>query len=93
MALLEIANQRQGLGEEAYQLYTELRKLGGAPHGGYWIGFERHISWLGGIENVRECIPMPRWSGRMLLWFGGLDIGSGESGLTLPSHLQHVLHL
>jgi asparaginyl-tRNA synthetase len=65
--LLEAAIKRQGLDEEAYRWYTELRKFGGAPHGGYGMGFERLISWLGGIENVRECIPMPRWSGRMLL--------------------------
>jgi asparaginyl-tRNA synthetase len=61
------AIKRQGLDEDAYRWYTELRKFGGAPHGGYGMGFERFISWLGGIENVRECIPMPRWSGRMLL--------------------------
>ena len=66
-ALLEAAIQRQGLDEEAYQWYSELRKFGGAPHGGYGMGFERLISWLSGVENVRECIPMPRWSGRMLL--------------------------
>ncbi|KAI0254616.1 asparaginyl-tRNA synthetase [Lactifluus subvellereus] len=65
--LLGAAIKRQGLDEEAYRWYTELRKFGGAPHGGYGMGFERLISWLGGIENVRECIPMPRWSGRMLL--------------------------
>jgi len=65
--LLEAAIKRQGLDGDAYQWYTELRKFGGAPHGGYGMGFERLISWLGEIENVRECIPMPRWSGRMLL--------------------------
>ena len=65
--LLEAAIKHQGLDGDAYQWYTELRKFGGAPHGGYGMGFERLISWLGGIENVRECIPMPRWSGRMLL--------------------------
>ncbi|KAH9994719.1 asparaginyl-tRNA synthetase [Russula vinacea] len=67
LTLLEAAIKQQGLDEEAYRWYTELRKFGGAPHGGYGMGFERLISWLGGIENVRECIPMPRWSGRMLL--------------------------
>ena len=65
--LLETAINRQGLDEETYRWYTELRKFGGAPHGGYGMGFERLISWLGGVENIRECIPMPRWSGRMLL--------------------------
>ena len=67
LTLLEAAIKRHRLDEEAYRWYTELRKFGGAPHGGYGMGFERLISWLGGIENVRECIPMPRWSGRMLL--------------------------
>jgi asparaginyl-tRNA synthetase len=65
--LLEAAIQRQGLDDGVYQWYLDLRKFGGAPHGGYGMGFERLISWLSGIDNVRECIPMPRWSGRMLL--------------------------
>jgi len=64
---LEAAIKRQGLDDGVYQWYLDLRKFGGAPHGGYGMGFERLISWLSGIENVRECIPMPRWSGRMLL--------------------------
>ncbi|KAI9465890.1 asparaginyl-tRNA synthetase [Lactarius psammicola] len=65
--LLEAAIKRHGLDDGIYQWYLDLRKFGGAPHGGYGMGFERLISWLSGIENVRECIPMPRWSGRMLL--------------------------
>ncbi len=65
--LLESAIKRQGLDDGVYRWYVDLRKFGGAPHGGYGMGFERLISWLSGIENVRECIPMPRWSGRMLL--------------------------
>ncbi|KAI0697022.1 hypothetical protein BC835DRAFT_1270946 [Cytidiella melzeri] len=56
-----------GLNMEDYGWYVDLRKYGGAPHGGFGLGFERLISWLSGIENVRECIPMPRWAGRMLL--------------------------
>lgn len=50
-----------------YQWYLDLRKDGGAPHAGFGMGFERLISWVSGIDNVRECIPMPRWAGRMLL--------------------------
>ncbi|KAI9441417.1 asparaginyl-tRNA synthetase [Lactarius indigo] len=65
--LLEAAIKQHGLDDGVYQWYLDLRKFGGAPHGGYGMGFERLISWLSGIENVRECIPMPRWSGRMLL--------------------------
>lgn len=47
--------------------YVDLRKYGGAPHAGFGMGFERLVSWVSGVENIRECIPMPRWAGRMLL--------------------------
>ncbi|KAI0087441.1 hypothetical protein BDY19DRAFT_893183 [Irpex rosettiformis] len=61
------AIEHHGLNLEDYKWYVDLRKYGGAPHGGFGLGFERLISWLSGIENIRECIPMPRWAGRMLL--------------------------
>lgn len=47
--------------------YLDLRKYGGAPHAGFGMGFERFVSWISGVDNIRECIPMPRWTGRMLL--------------------------
>lgn len=50
-----------------YQWYLDLRKFGGAPHAGFGMGFERLVGWIGGVDNIRECIPMPRWAGRMLL--------------------------
>ncbi|KAJ3538544.1 hypothetical protein NMY22_g5119 [Coprinellus aureogranulatus] len=53
--------------ENAYKWYLDLRKYGGAPHAGFGMGFERLVAWVGGIENVRECVPMPRWAGRLLL--------------------------
>ncbi|TFK40111.1 hypothetical protein BDQ12DRAFT_680374 [Crucibulum laeve] len=56
-----------GEDEGGYRWYEELRRWGGAPHAGFGMGFERLIGWVGGVENVRECIPMPRWAGRMLL--------------------------
>ncbi|KAH9946855.1 hypothetical protein B0H21DRAFT_790666 [Amylocystis lapponica] len=65
--LLAAALDRHGLHREEYNWYLDLRRYGGAPHGGFGLGFERLISWIGGIENVRECIAMPRWAGRMLL--------------------------
>ncbi|KAF7356591.1 Asparaginyl-tRNA synthetase [Mycena venus] len=52
---------------ERYGWYGDLRRFGGAPHVGFGMGFERLVGWVGGIENVRECIPMPRWAGRMEL--------------------------
>ncbi|TFY57059.1 hypothetical protein EVJ58_g7257 [Rhodofomes roseus] len=65
--LLDKALESHGLDKTQYGWYSELRKYGGAPHGGFGLGFERLISWISGIENVRECIAMPRWAGRMLL--------------------------
>ena len=53
--------------DSAYNWYLDLRKYGGAPHAGFGMGFERLVSWVSGVDNVRECIPMPRWAGRMLL--------------------------
>lgn len=32
----------------------------------FGLGFERLISRVGGVENVRECVEMPRWAGKML---------------------------
>jgi len=52
---------------EAYRWYLDLRRFGGAPHAGFGMGFERLVSWVAGIENIREAIPFPRWAGRMLL--------------------------
>lgn len=63
--LLEAAMGRCDMTSGDYDWYVDTRKYGGAPHGGFGIGFERLVAWLGGIDNVRECIAMPRWVGRM----------------------------
>jgi asparaginyl-tRNA synthetase len=65
--LLEHALETHGLDKNDYQWYTDLRTFGGAPHGGFGLGVERLISWMTGVENVRECVPIPRWAGRLLL--------------------------
>ena len=65
--LLTDDDDRQDLQNSEYQWYLDLRKFGGAPHAGFGMGFERLVGWIGGVDNIRECIPMPRWAGRMLL--------------------------
>jgi asparaginyl-tRNA synthetase len=67
LALLEHAIRTHNLDPAIYSWYTDLRRYGTAPHGGFGMGFERLISWISGTDNVRECIPMPRWAGRILL--------------------------
>ena len=62
--LLSLSDDRRN---NEYQWYLDLRKFGGAPHAGFGMGFERLVGWIGGVDNIRECIPIPRWAGRMLL--------------------------
>lgn len=59
---LEAAMQAKGMKTEDYEWYLDLRRYGSVPHGGFGLGWERLVSWLLGIENVRECIPFPRAS-------------------------------
>lgn len=40
--------------------YRDLRRYGSVPHAGFGLGFERLISYLTGISNVRDVIPFPR---------------------------------
>jgi asparaginyl-tRNA synthetase len=62
--LLTRINQ-EGLSQEDFQWYLELRQFGTVPHGGFGIGFERLVAWLTGIEHVRESIPFPRTLNRV----------------------------
>jgi len=45
---------------EAFEWYLDLRRYGSVPHGGFGMGVERCVSWLCGLEHVRETIPYPR---------------------------------
>nr|GAT43597.1 asparaginyl-tRNA synthetase [Mycena chlorophos] len=69
LELLKAAMASKGMDAdgEQYAWYCALREFGGAPHVGFGMGFERLVGWVGGVDNVRECIPMPRWAGRMLM--------------------------
>lgn len=50
----------QGLDEESYDWYLDLRKYGSFPHSGFGIGLERTITWICGLHHIRETIPWPR---------------------------------
>ncbi|CCL99001.1 uncharacterized protein FIBRA_01009 [Fibroporia radiculosa] len=49
---LREAFNRHGMNQAEYDWYLDLRKYGSAPHGGFGLGFERLISWMGGIDNL-----------------------------------------
>jgi len=48
------------LPQEAFEWYLDLRRYGSVPHGGFGMGMERVISWLCGLDHLREAIPYPR---------------------------------
>ncbi|KID99634.1 Aminoacyl-tRNA synthetase, class II (D/K/N)-like protein, partial [Metarhizium majus ARSEF 297] len=56
---LEVPGKRQdrssGLG-----WYLDLRRWGCPPHGGFGLGFDRLLSYLTGVANVRDVVPFPR---------------------------------
>lgn len=43
-----------------YHWYRDLRRYGSVPHAGFGLGFERLLSYLTGLANVRDVIPFPR---------------------------------
>lgn len=51
------------LNPEDYWWYLDLRRYGSVPHSGYGLGFERLVTYVCGIENIREAIAYPRFPG------------------------------
>ncbi|WP_131780903.1 asparagine--tRNA ligase [Legionella gresilensis] len=63
---LEILDKRMDeshLDKDHYQWYRDLRRYGSVPHAGFGLGFERLITYVTGIANVRDAIPFPRTPG------------------------------
>jgi len=57
--------KEHGLKTEPFQWYLDLRKFGSVPHSGFGFGLERMVSWICGLDHVRETIPFPRMIYRM----------------------------
>lgn len=63
---LEVLDRRMdecSLDKEHYSWYRDLRRYGTVPHAGFGLGFERLISYVTGVSNVRDVIPFPRTPG------------------------------
>ena len=52
--------REQGLPEKAYDWYLDLRRYGTFVHSGFGLGVERTVSWICGLEHIREAIAFPR---------------------------------
>lgn len=52
--------KEHNLPQEYFEWYLDLRRYGSVPHSGFGLGLERTVSWICGLEHVRETIPFPR---------------------------------
>ncbi|HQJ74876.1 MAG TPA: asparagine--tRNA ligase, partial [Bacteroidota bacterium] len=52
--------KEHNLPESAFSWYLDLRKYGSVPHSGFGLGIERTVSWICGLDHIRETIPFPR---------------------------------
>jgi len=57
--------REEGIPEENYKWYLDLRRYGSVPHGGFGLGIERTVAWICGLHHVRETIPWPRMLNRL----------------------------
>ena len=53
-----------GLPPRAFEWYVDLRLFGSVPHSGFGLGVERTVTWICGIDHLRETIPFPRMLNR-----------------------------
>ena len=52
--------EEHNLPREAFEWYLDLRKYGSVPHAGFGMGIERTVTWMCGIDHLRETIAFPR---------------------------------
>ncbi|OGV26603.1 MAG: asparagine--tRNA ligase [Legionellales bacterium RIFCSPHIGHO2_12_FULL_37_14] len=63
LPIIEERMQKINLPIKNYNWYLDLRRYGSVPHAGFGLGFERLISYLTGLNNIRDVIPFPRTPG------------------------------
>jgi len=57
--------REEGLPEETYGWYLDLRRYGTFVHSGFGLGLERTVAWITGTPHIRETIAYPRMMYRL----------------------------
>ncbi len=57
--LLNHKMEKMGI-DKSLWWYRDLRRYGSVPHSGFGLGFERLISYITGMENIRDVTAFPR---------------------------------
>jgi asparaginyl-tRNA synthetase len=63
LEVLDARMKESSLDPAHYNWYRDLRRYGSVPHAGFGLGFERTVSYITGLSNVRDVIPFPRTPG------------------------------
>lgn len=57
---LEERMRKMNIPMESMNWYLDTRRYGTVPHAGFGLGFERMVSFITGMGNIRDVIPFPR---------------------------------
>ncbi len=51
--------EKKSINPQGLEFYTDLRKYGTAPHGGFGLGLDRFLMYMTGMKNIKDVIPYP----------------------------------